>query len=57
MLILFFKNSYVVMMTFFSWYPSPHPAKALDAIEVVSVGIITSAQPLQGDVLQLIQLQ
>ena len=44
--------SYVVMITWISWFPPPQDWKAYDAIEVVVVGMVTFAQPQQEAQLQ-----
>jgi hypothetical protein len=43
------------MMTFLNWIPPPQDSKALIAMEVAVVGMVTFAQPVQEE--QAVQLQ
>ena len=43
------KISYVVMVTVINWVPPPQSKKALDAMEVVVVGMVTAATPQQEE--------
>ena len=49
------RSSYVEMMTFLNCNPPPQEEKALAAMEVSVVGMVTAAQPLQEE--QAEQLQ
>ena len=43
------RSSYVEMMTFLNWVPPPQEEKALAAMEVAVVGMVTSSQSQQAE--------